>query len=163
MLRLAVVLGIGFEVPRLQAAIHRCLHPPPSYFYPPTPSSYLPSYPTSYQPLPPTYPIYHLLLFRHTPVTTSTSHYLFLLCPFVFSFISTVFTCTFDHWSPLVHLIYPLPHLHLSSTFLSTLSFHYTVSSPPQLLLNFLWFILLFSYYLLYVLVWVIARVMGSL
>ena len=136
---------------------------PPVFSWLPTPTSYLPSYPTSFLPLPPTYPTHHLLLFCHIPLTTSTSHCLYLLWPFVFPFISTVFTSTFDNWSPLDHLTYPLPYLHLSLPFLSTLSFHYTASSPPQLLLNFLWFILLFFYYLLYVLVWVIARVMGSL
>ena len=95
----------------------------------------------------------------HSPpfvISSHTWHYLYLsppvtFCPFVFSFISTVFTCTFDHWSPLVHMTYPLPHLHLSLPFLSTLSFHYIAPSPPQLLSNFLWFILLFSYYLRYV------------
>ena len=126
-------------------------HPLPTYL-PPTPT-YLPSH-TTYLSLPPAYPwpptlppTYPYLLL--TPLTT--------FCHFVTSFFdllflfSTVLTCTSGNWSPLDHLTYPLPYPHLSLPFLSTLSFHYTASSPPQLLSNFLWFILLFSYYLHYI------------
>ena len=117
---------------------------PPTYPYPlPAPTSYLPSPPTYPYPLP-------LTTFKSqtTPYPTPTcsppfiilshiSHYPYLSLPLpslticFFPFISTVFTWSSDHWSPFDHLTYPLPHLHLSLPFLSTLSFHYTGFSPP--------------------------------